>query len=334
MKALVTGGGGFLGFAIVKRLRQQGAQVHTLARNHYTKLEALDVTQHLGDLTNYSDVEHAATDCDVVFHVAAKAGIWGDYNDYYRANVTGTKNVIKACRALGIKKLVYTSSPSVVFDGTSMEGLDESLPYPHHYETAYPETKAIAERAVIAANDNQLATVSLRPHLIWGPADNHLTPRIIERGGAGKLRRIGKQDHKVDCIYVDNAAHAHLLAAKRLAIDSNIAGKCYFISQDDPRNLWDIVNGILATADIAPVTKVIPFSLAYSIGWLLETVYKGLKKEQEPPMTRFLARELSTAHWFDMSAAKKEFGYTPLISIEEGFIQLNNWQKTTERAKK
>lgn len=334
MKALVTGGGGFLGFAIVKMLRQQGAQVHTLARNHYAKLESFQCTQHLGDLACYADVERAATECDVVFHVAAKAGIWGNYDDYYRANVTGTENVIKACRYLGIKKLVYTSSPSVVFDGTSMEGLDESLPYPNHYETAYPETKAIAERVVIAANDQQLATVSLRPHLIWGPEDNHLTPRIIERGAAGKLRRIGKQDHKVDCIFVDNAAHAHLLAAEKLSTGSSIAGKCYFISQDDPRNLWDIVNGILATANISPVTKVIPFRFAYSIGWLLETVYKKLKKEQEPPMTRFLARELSTAHWFDMSAAKNELGYEPLVSIEDGLILLKKWQKTVKILKK
>lgn len=331
MKALVTGGGGFLGFAIVKMLRQQGTQVHTLARNHYAKLEALEVTQHLGDLANTADVERAATGCDLVFHVAAKAGIWGDYDEYYQANVIGTHNVIQACRNLSIKRLIYTSSPSVVFDGSSMEGLDESLPYPNHYETAYPETKAIAERAVIAANDHQLATVSLRPHLIWGPEDNHLTPRIIERGGSGRLRRIGKQDHKVDCIFVDNAAHAHLLAANKLAIGSDIAGKCYFISQDDPRNLWDIVNGILATAEIPPVTKSIPFRLAYSIGWLLETVYKRFKKQQEPPMTRFLARELSTAHWFDISAAKNELAYTPLVSIDEGFIQLKNWRKKEKR---
>lgn len=334
MRALVTGGGGFLGFAIVKMLRQQGIQVQTLARNHYAKLETLDVTQHLGDLACYADVEQAAIDCDVVFHVAAKAGIWGDYSDYYHANVTGTNNVIQACRSLAIKKLIYTSSPSVVFDGTSMEGLDESLPYPQHYETAYPETKAIAERAVIAANDHHLATVSLRPHLIWGPEDNHLTPRIIERGGAGKLRRIGNQDHKVDCIFVDNAAHAHLLAAEKLSIGAQIAGKCYFISQDDPRNLWDIVNGILATADIEPVTKSIPFPLAYTLGWLLETVYKGLNKKQEPPMTRFLARELSTAHWFNMTAAKCELGYRPVVSIEEGLLMLKNWQKSAKKLKK
>ena len=328
MKALVTGGGGFLGFAIVKMLRQQGAEVCTLARHHYDKLVPLAVTQHIGDLACYETVKLAATGCDIVFHVAAKAGIWGKYDDYYCANVTGTENVIQACRALGVQKLIYTSSPSVVFDGTSMEGLDESLPYPNHYETAYPETKAIAERAIIAANDHHLATVSLRPHLIWGPEDNHLTPRIIERGSAGKLRRIGDEDHKVDCIYVDNAAYAHLLAAQKLEIGSAISGKCYFISQDDPRNLWDIVNGILATADIAPVTKSIPFRLAYSVGWLLEGIYRGLNKQQEPPMTRFLARELSTAHWFNMSAANEELGYQPVVTIDEGFMRLKEWQKT------
>lgn len=330
MKALVTGGGGFLGFAIVKMLRQQGVVVHTLSRNLYPKLEALEVTQHLGDLGNYSAVLHAATGCDTVFHVAAKAGIWGDYADYYNANVIGTDHVIQACRTLGIQKLIYTSSPSVVFNGQSMEGLNETLPYPDHYETAYPATKAIAEQHIIAANDTQLATVSLRPHLIWGPEDNHLTPRIIERGRAGKLRRIGKQDHKVDCIYVDNAAQAHLLAAEKLAPNNTIAGKSYFISQNDPRYLWDIVNGILATADIAPVTRSVPFPVAYTVGWLLENIYRILKIQQEPPMTRFLARELSTAHWFDTSAAKTELDYTPNITIEDGFKRLEDWQRAVK----
>lgn len=330
MKALVTGGGGFLGYAIVKMLLQQGVEVQTLARHHYEKLDEKKVVQHIGDIACYKTVEQAATGCDIIFHVAAKAGIWGSYDDYYRANVTGTENIITACRTLGIKKLVYTSSPSVVFDGSSMEGLDETLPYPQQYETAYPETKAIAERAVIAANDQQLATVSLRPHLIWGPEDNHLTPRIIERGRAGKLRRIGDVDHKVDCIYVDNAAHAHLLAAQKLELNSTIAGKCYFISQNDPRNLWDIVNAILATAEIKPVTKSIPFTVAYSLGWLLEISYKLLKRKTEPPMTRFLARELSTAHWFNMKAANNELGYQPLLSIEEGLARLNEWQKKSK----
>jgi nucleoside-diphosphate-sugar epimerase len=330
MIALVTGGGGFLGYAIVKLLRQQGVEVHTLCRNSYPKLTTIGALQHQGDLSNYTAVVQAATGCDVVFHVAAKAGIWGDYADYYSANVIGTDNVIKACRQLGIKKLIYTSSPSVVFNGQSMAGLNESLPYPQHYETAYPATKAIAEQHIIAANNGDLATVSLRPHLIWGPDDNQLTPRIIERGRAGKLRRIGKQDHKVDCIYVDNAAHAHILAAEKLTLHGTIAGKCYVISQDDPRYLWDIVNAILATADIAPVSKTVPFSLAYTIGWLLEKYYSYAKKTSEPPMTRFLARELSTAHWFDISRAKNELGYYPPITIEEGMELLRLWLKNKE----
>lgn len=330
IKALVTGGGGFLGFAIVKQLRHLGVEVHTLARHYYAKLDDIGARQFIGDLGDYTVVERAATGCDTIFHVAAKAGIWGDYADYYHANVVGSENIIRACRTLGITRLIYTSSPSVVFNGKSMEGLDESLPYPDHYPTAYPATKAIAEQRIIAANDDTLATVSLRPHLIWGPEDNHLTPRIIERGRAGKLRRIGKLDHKVDCIYIDNAAQAHILAAQKLDLSSNIAGKCYFISQDDPRNLWDIVNAILASAEIAPVTRMVPRNLAYAIGWLLEYGYRLLNKSAEPPMTRFLASELSTAHWFDISAAKNDLGYTPQISIEQGMECLRQWILLTQ----
>ncbi len=327
MKALVTGGGGFLGFAIVKILRNKGFAVNTYARQKYPKLDDVGATQFHGDIADFNALQLAASGCDIIFHVAAKAGIWGAYADYYHTNVDGTDNVIAVCKSLAINKLIYTSSPSVVFNGRSMEGLNESIPYPQHYETAYPETKAIAEQHIIAANSDKLATVSLRPHLIWGPDDNHLTPRILARGKAGKLRRIGKKDHKVDCIYVDNAALAHLLAAEKLCHNSKIAGKCYFISQNDPRYLWDIVNGILATANIAPVTKIMPFALAYSIGFLLENGYKLLGKTTEPPMTRFLARELSTAHWFDTSAAKNDFSYTPTISIEDGLNMLKNWQK-------
>ena len=322
MIILVTGGGGFLGTAIVRKLRQQGHQVRSYSRRHYSHLEQLDVQQFSGDLTEVNTLKNAVSGCDIVYHVAAKAGIWGDYADYYQANVVGTENVIRACRDCGVSKLVYTSSPSVIFNGESMEGVDESQPYPDHYETAYPQTKALAEQRVIAANGESLATVSLRPHLIWGPGDNHLTPRIIEGGRRGKLRRIGRQDHLVDCIYVENAADAHLLAGEKIAIGSPISGKCYFISQDDPRYLWDIVNGILATQGIDPVCKTVPRRLAYTLGSVCEMVFRVLQLKQEPPMTRFVAKELSTAHWFSMDAAKKELGFQPKISIEEGLEQL------------
>jgi len=324
MTILVTGGGGFLGGAIVRKLRQQGHEVRSYSRHYYSHLAALEVEQYCGDLTDLNLLQKAMQGCELVYHVAAKAGIWGDYDLYYQANVVGTEQVITACHNCGVTRLVYTSSPSVVFNGESMEGADESLPYPDHYDTAYPETKALAEQKVIAANDDRLATVSLRPHLIWGPGDNHLTPRIIDGGRRGRLRRIGHEDHRVDCIFIDNAADAHILAGQKLSIGSPISGKCYFISQDDPRYLWDIVNAILATQDIAPVTKKLPKQLAYMLGDLCEWTYRVLRIKQEPPLTRFVAKELSTAHWFSMEAAKNDLDYHPEITIEDGLTQLKH----------
>jgi len=269
----------------------------------------------------------------MVFHVAAKAGVWGPYDDYHQTNVSGTENIINSCRKHGISKLIYTSSPSVVFNGTDMEGVDESVPYPDHFEAYYPQTKALAEQKVMAANDDQLATVSLRPHLIWGPGDNHLVPRILTKGKAGQIRRIGDRDNQVDSIYIDNAADAHLLAAQKLAPGSAVAGKTYFISQDEPVSVWDLINRILAAGDISPVTKSISPGLAYFAGSLCETVYKTLGIKSEPRMTRFVAKELSTAHWFDISAAKRDFGYVPKVSIDEGLKRLAAYLKTNELMK-
>jgi nucleoside-diphosphate-sugar epimerase len=325
MKALVTGGGGFLGSAIVSGLAARGDAVVSLASNRYPALDALGVTQVQGDIADPAAVERAAAGCDVVFHVAAKAGIWGRYADYHRANVEGTANVLAACRQHRIPRLIYTSSPSVVFDGRDMEGVNESVPYPTRYEASYPETKAHAERMVLTANSGELATVALRPHLIWGPGDNHLVPRILARGRVGKLRRLGRRNPLIDSIYIDNAADAHLLAADRLAPGSPIAGKVYFLSQGEPVPLWDLINRILACADLPPVTRSVPVWLAYSAGWLLECVYELFRRQSEPPMTRFLARELATAHWFDISAARRDLGYEPRVSIDEGLRRLREW---------
>ncbi|WP_243371539.1 NAD-dependent epimerase/dehydratase family protein [Geotalea sp. SG265] len=325
MRALVTGGGGFLGSAIVRLLMARGDEVVSFSRNRYPDLEKLGVRQVSGDLADPDAVTAAAAGCDIVFHVAAKAGIWGDYADYHRANVTGTENVLAACRKNGIRRLVYTGSPSVVFDGHDVEGGNESLPYPDHFETNYPKTKAIAEQLVLAANSPSLATVSLRPHLIWGPGDNHLVPRIIARAKAGKLRRIGKCPCLVDTVYVDNAAEAHLLAADRLEHGSPVAGKAYFISNGDPIPLWEMVNAILNAAGLPPVNRTISPTVAYGVGALCETLWQLLPLKDEPPMTRFVARELSTAHWFDISAARRDLGYEPRISITEGLQHLEAW---------
>jgi nucleoside-diphosphate-sugar epimerase len=322
MTALVTGGGGFLGGAIVRRLVERGDRVSSLSRGQYPALEALGVVQHRGDVGDGEAVSRATAGCDIVFHVAAKAGVWGRYDEYHRANVVGTENVLAACRKHGIARLVYTSSPSVVFDGRDMEGVNESVPYPPHFEAYYPQTKALAERAVLEANGPTLATVALRPHLIWGPGDNHLVPRILERGRAGKLRRIGKQNKLIDTTYIDNAADAHLLAADRLAPGSPIAGKAYFISQGEPIPVWDMVNRILAAGGVAPVTRSVPVSVAYLAGWFCEVLYGVMRWTDEPPMTRFVARELSTAHWFDLTAAKRDLGYEPRVALDEGLRRL------------
>ena len=325
MRALVTGGGGFLGKAIVKLLLAKGWQVRSFSRSEYPELTQLGVEHCCGRLDDYPALRSAALGCDIVFHVAAKAGVWGAFEDYYLANVVGTQNVIQACREHGISRLVYTSSPSVVFDGSDMEGVDESVPYPEHFHAYYPQTKAQAEKLVLAANDQDLATVALRPHLIWGPEDNHLVPRILEQGKKGALRRIGSRDCLVDTIYIDNAAEAHLQAAENLAIDSAVAGKAYFLSNGEPLPLWEIVNRILAAGKISPVSKTISLSLAYAAGVLLENIYRLFRLSGEPRMTRFVARELSTAHWFDLDNARQDFGYQPKVSIDEGMRRLQAW---------
>lgn len=325
MKALVTGGGGFLGGVIVRMLRERGDEVRSFSRGEYPNLTALGARQIRGELEDRDAVVKAAEGCDIIFHVAAKAGIWGSYQDFYQANVAGTEHIIDACRKNGISKLVYTSSPSVVFDGSDVEGRNESLPYPDSYEAHYPATKAIAEKLVLAANSSELAVTSLRPHLIWGPGDNHLTPRIIAKGGAGRLRRIGSRPNLVDTVYVDNAARAHLQVAYILFPGSCVAGKCYFISNGEPLPLWEMVNRILAAANLPPVTKVISPKLALTIGCICEWLWTLFRLSGEPPMTRFVAQELASAHWFDISAARRDFGYHPDISIEEGLLRLRHW---------
>lgn len=322
MNALVTGGGGFLGKAIVGRLLARGAQVRVLARGAYAELAAQGVDVRRGDVADDATVTDALSGCDVVFHAAARPGVWGPPAAFHRTNVMGTLAILRACRRLGVRRLVYTSSPSVVFDGTDQQGVDESAPYPRRYEAVYPLTKAIAERAVLAANGPELATAALRPHLIWGPGDNHLIPRLLARARAGRLWKVGRTPRYVDTTYIDDAAAAHLLAADRLAPGAPIAGRVFFISQGQPVLLWEFIDQILASAGLPPVRRRIPAAAAYALGWWLELVYATLAVRTEPPMTRFLARQLSTAHWFNIDAARRDLDYVPQVSIEEGLRRL------------
>lgn len=330
MKALVTGGGGFLGSAIVRKLVLRNDSVRSFSRNTYQTLTDLKVEHAPGDLADLDAVTRAAEGCDIVFHVGAKAGFWGSYEDYHAANVTGTENVVSACLKLGINRLVYTSSPSVVFNGKDMEGVDESAPYSTHFNSFYPQTKAKAEKIVLAANNKQLATVSLRPHMIFGPGDNHLIPRVLSKARAGRLLIVGDGKNKIDTVYVDNAATAHLLAADKLFPESSISGKAYFISNGDPRTIKTLLDFIMDTHGLPRIKRRVPKALAYFGGWVFENIYQALGIKQEPLVTRFIAEEFSSSHWFDISAARKELGYDPEISIEEGFERIKSHLKAQQ----
>jgi nucleoside-diphosphate-sugar epimerase len=325
VKALVTGAGGFLGLALTELLVARGHLVTTLQRGVYPELERLGVRVLRGDVADETAALSAIAGQDCVFHVAAKAGSWGSWDDYYRANVLGSRSIISACLRAGVPKLVYTSSPSVVFNGRDMAGVDERVPYPAHYEANYPATKAEAERAVLAANGPDLATVALRPHLVWGPRDPHFLPRLISARRAGRLRRIGDGRNLVDATYIDNAAMAHLSAAESLMPGAACAGRAYFIANDEPVPAWDLLDDLLGAADLPPVAGSVPAWLALAGGTFLEAIHNGFSLDGEPRMTRWVARELATTHYFDLTAAKRELGYVPAVSTHEGLKRLAAW---------
>jgi nucleoside-diphosphate-sugar epimerase len=327
MKVFITGGGGFLGFAIVQQLVKEGYEVVSYSRSRYEKLEKPGITHYQGDLNDYAALISAMQGCSAVFHVAAKAGYWGTYESFYKANVAGTENILKCCKELGISRLVYTSSASVVFQDNS-EGRNESLPYPSKYYSFYPETKAIAERAVLAANSPGLITCSLRPHLVWGPGDQTIFPRLCKKRRNGILRLVGTRQYLIDTIYIENAARAHLLAFKAmLNKPASVAGKAYFISQNEPIAIRAFIDKLLAAAGLDPVDKTINLRTALIAGWLFQSFYRLFNIQSEPPFTVFIVKQFSSSHWYDISAAIADFDYNPVVSIDEGMKQMKIWNE-------
>jgi 2-alkyl-3-oxoalkanoate reductase len=324
MNILVTGGGGFLGQALCRGLVERGHAVTSFNRGLYPQLDVLGVRQLQGDLADRDAVTAAACGCDAIFHNAAKAGAWGSYDSYHRANVIGTDNVIAACRTHGIGKLVYTSTPSVTHRATHPVegGTAANVPYGERFKAHYATTKTIAEKAVLAADDATLATIALRPRLIWGPGDAQLLPRLAQRAHAGRLRLVGNGDNLIDTTYIDNAAQAHFDAFEHLAPGAACAGRAYFISNGEPKPARAMVNALLAAAGAPPVTKALPFPMAYAIGAACEAAWTLLPLRGEPPLTRFLAEQLGTTHWYDMTPATRDFGYVPQVSIDEGLARL------------
>ncbi|MCC7292479.1 MAG: NAD-dependent epimerase/dehydratase family protein [Phycisphaerales bacterium] len=327
MRALITGGGGFLGGRIARMLHERGDEVTVFGRSAYAHMAALGIRCVQGDVRDGETVRRACAGIDAVFHAAALPGIWGPDDLYYQTNTVGTENVIRAAQACGVGRLIYTSSPSVVLGAAAVRGGNESLPYPGRYLAPYPRTKALAERKVLAASSGHLRTVAIRPHLIFGPGDPHLLPRIVARARRHRLVRIGNGENLVDITYIDNAAQAHVQAADELSSPGRCAGRAYFVSQGEPVKLWDWIGEVLARISAPPIRRRLSHRTARCAGACMEGLYRMLRIRAEPPMTRFLADQLAHDHYFDISAARRDFGYTPVVSTAEATDRLVEWLK-------
>lgn len=326
MKAFVTGGGGFLGSAIVRQLRARGDEVVSYSRGAYPDLEEIGVRCVRGDLSDARALREAMQGCDTVFHTAAKAGVFGPAHEYERVNVRGTVNVLAAALENGVKRFVHTSSPSVCFDGKDHVDASNDLRLSRRFLCEYPRSKARAETYALGANGKRgLAVCALRPHLIFGPGDPHLLPRLLAKARTGRLAVVGDGRNRVSLTYVDNAAHAHLDAADRLALDAPHAGQAYFVAQEEPVVLWEWIAEVLRALSIAPPRRRVPFALAYSAGAGLELAWKAARRPGEPPMTRFVAQQLARTHTYDLSPARVDFGYEERVDLAEATRRSVAW---------
>ncbi|MGF1484795.1 MAG: NAD-dependent epimerase/dehydratase family protein [Opitutales bacterium] len=330
MQVLVTGGGGFLGGRIVEDLLARSVPVRVFQRSAAPQLSARGVDVREGSLDDASAVAAACAGITSVFHVAAKAGFWGERAAYVAANVTGTRNVVAACRSAGVRHLIYTSTPSVVFSGEAFEGADESLPYGQNFLCHYAETKAEAERCALSANaPGQLAVCALRPHLIYGPGDPHLLPRVLAKAKEGRLRQVGDGTNRVDITHVANAAAAHLKAWEALQAGRG-EGQAYFISDGMPVSLWPWINDVLQRCGVPRIEKNVTLPKAYKLGAIMEWLWRTFPIPGEPPMTRFVATELAKSHWFSIEAARRDLDYAPVIEPQAALQETVAWLKQSQ----
>lgn len=323
MNILVTGATGFLGFEIAVALKERGYNVYNFSRSDSLELRQNNIETRKGDLSRYDDVYSALEGIDAVFHVGGMVAMWGKWQDFYNINVGGAKNITKAMKERKIKKLVFTSTPSVAYAKNSIEGLDESIGHASEFLSLYAKSKAMAETIILNAKNDGLQTCALRPHLIFGARDKNIIPRLIEARVKNKLKIIGNGKNKVDVIHVKNAVHAHLLAFDALDEKSPVNGKAYFIGQERPVYLWDFINEILKIKNQSPVTKKISLRAAYFAGQLIELLLRSFRiYNVHPPMTRFVALQMGTSHYFSHQNAKNDFNYTQIISLEDALQDL------------
>ena len=315
VRVLVTGGTSLLGESVARRLVERGDEVVTLQRGESTG----PWRQVRGDIRDAEAVSGVVRGVDAVIHLAAKVSVTGDWAEFETINVGGTQNVLDAMRAHGVGRLVHVSSPSVAHFGEPLVAADADPADPERARGNYARSKAIAEQRVLAAADDSLAAVAIRPHLVWGPGDTQLVGRIVERAASGRLVLIDGGTALIDTTYIDNAADALVAALNRV---ESVTGEAFVVSNAEPRTVAELLTRICRAAGVPEPTRSVPRALASGAGAVVERVWSASSREGEPPMTRFLAEQLSTAHWFDQQRTQQRLGWTPAVSLAEGFERL------------
>jgi nucleoside-diphosphate-sugar epimerase len=319
MKVLVTGAGSLLMGRVAEQLVARGDEVVCLQRRplELTGVPAGAMVQ--GDVRDSAVVLASARDCDAIIHGAARVGVVGSWDEFRSVNVDGAANVVHAAQALGIERVVHVSTPSVAHSGHSLVGEGATPAVTGRSGAYYAESKAIAEIAALAAG-----VVAIRPHLVWGPGDTQLVGRIVERARAGRLAVVGNGSALIDSTYVDNAVSALLAAVDAVRPGAACAGKAYVIANGEPRTVRELMEGICTAAGVPFEPRRVPLRVAKGLGAVAEAVWPRLRHD-EPPITRFLAEQLGTAHWFDPRPAHRDLGWTPHVTLDEGFARLRAW---------
>jgi len=315
MKVLVTGAGGMTGRALVGALIARGDTVTVLQR----RPAGLDTAEVLGDIADTGLVRQAVTGHEAVIHLAAKVDVVGRWADYQRVNVDGTRSVVEACRAAGVARLINISSPSVAHAGAALVGAGAGPADPATARSNYSRSKAIAERLALAADGPDLAVLCLRPHLIWGPGDTQLVRPVIERARAGRLPLVGGGTALIDTIYVDNAVEAMIAAVDACG---PLHGEALVVSNGEPRPVAEILDRVCRAAGVPGPRGRVPLRVATVAGAAVEAAWRVGRRPGVPPLTRFLAEQLGTAHWFDQRHTRAALGWTPRVSLDEGFEAL------------
>jgi nucleoside-diphosphate-sugar epimerase len=318
VRVLVTGASGFLGRAVASAVRDAGHDVRTFQRRPSGVERVSDV---LGTMTDPAAVQRAVEGVEAVVHLAAKVSLAGDPADFERVNVEGTRTLLAAARAAGVSRFVFVSSPSVAHAGSSISGDDAAPASPAHARGDYARTKAAAELLALAADAPGFAVVAVRPHLVWGPGDTQLVGRIVDRAARGRLPLLDSGAALIDSCYVDNAASAMVAALDRADADE-VHGNAYVVTNGEPRPVADLLDGICRASGVPTPRWHVPAGVARTAGSLVEAVWRVRPGEDEPPMTRFLAEQLSTSHWFDQRRTRQDLRWEPAVSIDEGLRRL------------